>query len=156
MVSCAVNFVPCLLEQIKDYQSDSARDPVLEALIKPAAELSTEEISRLRFFPTVATDPSPDHLQEKSAEFLFAFSTPEKREKSELLNLRQEIFFWPLRLFSAPQPEKSSRLTVSPYYHPLLPLWLISLVKLVSKHLICLTLSTGKTPAGSSDLENTL
>jgi len=121
---CAVNFVPCLLEQIKDYQSQSARDPVLEALIKPAAKLSAEEISRLkRFFPTVAAEPCPDHLQEKVLQSFFSpLISPEKREKNELLNLRQEIFSDLFNYFQRLSQKKIVELTVSPYYHALLPL----------------------------------
>jgi hypothetical protein len=49
---CTINLVPCLLEQIKDYQDQLVYDPVLDALTRPADGLSEEDILRLkRFFP---------------------------------------------------------------------------------------------------------
>ena len=121
---CTINLVPCLLEQIKDYQSQLARDLVFDSLIKPAEELSVDEILRLkRFFPTAASEASPHHLQEKAlGSFFSPLLSPEKRDKKGLLNLRQEIFSDLLNYFLRLCQKKTIELTVSPYYHPLLPL----------------------------------
>ncbi|MDD8019636.1 MAG: glycoside hydrolase family 57 protein [Acidobacteriota bacterium] len=121
---CTINLVPCLLEQIKDYQSQQARDPVLDSLIKPARELSEEEISRLkRFFPKETAEVSPAKLQENVLQSFFSpLLSPEKKDKKELLELRQQIFSDLFSYFQRLSHKKILELTISPYFHPLLPL----------------------------------
>ena len=121
---CTINLVPCLLEQIKDYQNQQVSDPVLDSLTGPADDLSEEDILRLkRFFPKEAQGASGPELQEKVLRSFFSpLLLPEKKDKRELLYLRQQLLSDLFNYFQRLHQKKFIELTVSPYYHPLLPL----------------------------------
>ncbi len=121
---CTINLVPSLLEQIVDYAEEQACDPVLQALSKPAEKLSTEEFALLkRFFPVFHSEDSPARLQQRILEFHFSpLLQSETRSKEELLQLRSSILKELINYFKKLNRQGLIELTVTPFYHPLLPL----------------------------------
>lgn len=121
---CTINLVPCLLEQIKDYAEGRANDPLLSTLEKPADSLTEEEISRLkRFFPQARVSGSAAEIQKSVlASFFSPLEQPEEKSQEELLNLRKLIFAQIFDFFKELKNKNLLELTISPYYHPLLPL----------------------------------
>ncbi len=121
---CTVNLVPCLVKQIKDYQTSQVIDPVLESLLKPAESLSDEEISRLkRWFHQSRSAASNEELQyQVLVSFFSPLLHPERKSREELLSLREEIFKQILEYFKRLKDLGYLEITATPYYHPLLPL----------------------------------
>jgi len=121
---CVINLVPCLLEQIEDYISEKADDRVLGALQRNPEKLSETDLNRLRrFFPFVAQEKSSEQIQKKVLNSFFSpLLEPEKKNREELLNLRKNIFQEILGYFSALRTRDLLEITLTPYYHPLLPL----------------------------------
>jgi len=114
------NFVPCLLEQIADYACGRAQDPCQLALEKHPDKLEAYEIELLHKFVPGEKDPASLQLQSLRSFFSPVDNLP--ADKDDLLALQkkiyQEIFF----LYQRLREENRAELTVSPYYHPLLPL----------------------------------
>lgn len=121
---CTVNLVPCLLEQIKGYAENKARDMILHALLKQPEKLTEKEIIRLkRFFPRFCELGSPSELQKKVLEFFFSpLDLPEGKSREELFQLREKIFSEIIDYFLKLKKKNILELTVSPYYHSILPL----------------------------------
>lgn len=121
---CTINLVPCLLEQLVDYAEGRADDRLLEALQKKPEELSQEEIDDLkRFFPRFHQEETAAGLQRRVLEFFFSpLARPEEKSREELLNLRKDILSGLLPRFRKLRSAGLLELTVTPYYHPLLPL----------------------------------
>ncbi len=121
---CTINLVPSLLQQLDDYARERATDPVLEALQKRPEKLSQEEIDSLkRFFPHLHQETSAPGLQRRVLEFFFSpLARPEEKSRQELLDLRKEILAGLLPYFKNLRLTGLLELTVTPYYHPLLPL----------------------------------
>lgn len=121
---CTINLVPCLLEQIIDYAENRAADSILRALQKPPEKLTEEEISRLkRFFPQFHSIYSPSELQKKVLiSFFSPLERPEEKSREELFHLREKIFSEIIGYFGQLKNKKLLELTISPYYHPLLPM----------------------------------
>lgn len=121
---CAINLVPCLLEQIQDYISGKARDAVLESLLLPPEKLKEADLIRLqRFFPQAAGERSFELWTKKVLNGFFSpLLEPEKKSREELLELRQKIFQEIFDYFLSLRNKGLLELTLTPYYHPLLPL----------------------------------
>jgi len=122
--SCTINLVPCLLEQIKDYAENKARDAVLNALLKQPDRLNEREIIKLkRFFPRFQGIVSASELQKKVLHFFFSpLDLSERKSREGLLSLREKIFSTMIDYFLKLKRKNLVELTVSPYYHPILPL----------------------------------
>jgi alpha-amylase/alpha-mannosidase (GH57 family) len=117
---CTYNFVPCLLEQIKEYADGKADDPYLAAVEKNPDSLTFSDIQLLRRFGL--NDPDRKKLQ---AETLRAFFPPlltKPAGREELLALRREILVGLLPAYRRLMEKGLAELITSPYYHPLLPL----------------------------------
>jgi alpha-amylase/alpha-mannosidase (GH57 family) len=121
---CAINLVPCLLEQMEDYAQNRAEDPFFDSLLKTPEKLRAEDLSRWRrFFPSLAEEKSTAVAQKKVLNSFFSpLLEPEKKTRDELLHLRQKIFQEILGYFSALKNKNLLEITLTPYYHPLLPL----------------------------------
>lgn len=121
---CTINLVPCLLEQLVDYAEDRAVDPVLESLQKEPEKLNQEDTDRLnRFFPHFHQETTGASLQRRVLEFFFSpLVRPEGKSRDELLSLRKDILAGLLPYFQKLRSNRLLELTVTPYYHPLLPL----------------------------------
>ena len=121
---CTINLVPCLLEQIEDYAEGRAVDAVWTSLEKPADRLSPEELEKLkRFFPQFHSLSSAPELQLKVLGFFFSpLLRPEEKTRDELLSLRRDILTGLIPYFQKLYNRRLLELTVTPYYHPLLPL----------------------------------
>lgn len=121
---CTINLVPCLLEQINDYAENKAIDSVLLALQKPDDKLTEDEILKLkRFFPQEHSAGSASELQRLVlASFFSPLDRPEEKSREELLHLRKKIFAGIFDYFKQLKNKNLLELTISPYYHPLLPL----------------------------------
>ncbi|MDI6698088.1 MAG: glycoside hydrolase family 57 protein [Candidatus Saccharicenans sp.] len=121
---CTINLVPCLLEQLVDYAEGRADDRLLESLQKRPEELSPEEIADLkRFFPRFHHEETAAGLQRRVLEFFFSpLARPEEKSREQLLSLRKDILSGLLPYFRQLRSAGLLELTVTPYYHPLLPL----------------------------------
>lgn len=121
---CTINLVPSLLQQMNDYAEGKALDKIQLALEKPAEKLNSEELTILkRFFPKFSKEDSPQKLQQIIlAQFFSPLDQPEIKSQSELLALRKKIFSTIFGYFRQLKIDQLLELTVSPYYHPLLPL----------------------------------
>ncbi|MGB9905868.1 MAG: glycoside hydrolase family 57 protein [Candidatus Saccharicenans sp.] len=121
---CTINLVPCLLEQIEDYAAGRAVDAVWTSLEKPADRLSPEEQDRLkRFFPQFHSESSARELQLRVLQSFFSpLLKPEEKTRDELLGLGQDILSGLIPYFQKLDARRLLELTVTPYYHPLLPL----------------------------------
>lgn len=121
---CTINLVPCLLEQIEDYVGNRAIDAVWTSLEKPDDRLSPEELDRLkRFFPQFHTESSVRELQLKVLRSFFSpLLRPEEKTREELMSLRRDILTGLIPYFQKLYSRGLLELTVTPYYHPLIPL----------------------------------
>lgn len=121
---CTINLVPCLLEQLLDYVEGRAVDPVLESLQKEPEKLSQDETDRLRrFFPHFHQENTVAGLQRRVLEFFFSpLVRPNEKSREELLSHRQDILTGLLPYFRRLRATRLLELTVTPHYHPLLPL----------------------------------
>jgi len=117
---CTFNFVPCLLEQIEDYAAGIANDPFQEALEIHPDRLSAREIERLRQF--VSDETRPAVLQQRALESFFSPIDDIRADKDELLKRQKEILGGLVPRYKKLRREGKAELTVSPYYHPLLPM----------------------------------
>lgn len=114
------NFVPCLLEQIGDYAKGIANDPVQSALELPPDGLGPYEIECLRRL--VPDETRASRLQQRALESFFSPIDEVKHDKQELLNKQKDIQRNLIPLWKRLWQEGIVELTVSPYYHPLLPM----------------------------------
>jgi alpha-amylase/alpha-mannosidase (GH57 family) len=114
------NFSPCLLEQIQDYAQGFASDPFQLALELPPERLSPYELERLRKF--IPNETRPSLLQKRALESFFSPLENRKDDKHNLLNRQKEILQGLVPLYKKLLQKKIIELTVSPYYHALLPL----------------------------------
>ncbi len=121
---CAINLVPCLLEQMQDYALEKACDPLLDSLEKNPAKLSQSDLERLRrFFPFAAQQISAESMQKKVLDSFFSpLLEPEKKSQDELINFRKSIFQGIFDYFKILRDQGLLEITLTPYYHPLLPL----------------------------------
>ena len=117
---CAFNFVPCLLEQLIEYASGTARDPFQEALEKDPGALSYTDISLLR--KIVPDEGEPALVQAKALQAMFSPLQKAGKDKAGLLALQKEIQRDLIPLFKRLKKDGLVELLTSPYYHPLLPL----------------------------------
>ena len=114
------NFVPCLLEQIEDYALGLANDPFQLALELPPDQLGPIETERLRKFGPRETKPSL--LQAKALASFFSPVDPLPSGREAMLARRLEILGGLLPRWRRLFDEGRTELTVSPYYHPILPM----------------------------------
>jgi alpha-amylase/alpha-mannosidase (GH57 family) len=118
---CTFNFVPCLVEQILDYAEGRALDPFQLSLELPPDRLGPYEIGRLRKFVSVPED-RVSVLQRLALESFFSPVDGADHGHDALLarqkEIRRDLIPTWRRLFH----ERKTELTVSPYYHPLLPM----------------------------------
>jgi alpha-amylase/alpha-mannosidase (GH57 family) len=117
---CTFNFVPCLLEQIEDYAQGRARDPYQLALEIPPDRLGLYEIERLKKF--VADSLGAEKLQLRALQSFFSPIDEIPEDKTALLIKQKEILAAVIPFYRRLYQEGKIELTVSPYYHPLLPL----------------------------------
>ncbi len=118
---CTYNFVPCLLEQMEDYASGRARDPFQEAMEKDPARLRPEDMARLRFLVPEAGD-IPSLPMAALQSFFSPVDEPLPRDREGLLEKQKAVRRAVLPLFKRLAEAGLAELTVSAYYHPLLPL----------------------------------
>jgi alpha-amylase/alpha-mannosidase (GH57 family) len=114
------NFVPCLLEQIDDYVQGIANDPFRLAIEIPADHLGPIEIDRLRKF--IPDETKASLLQTKALRSFFSPMDDIPEDRQELLHRQKEILRQLVPLWNRLGREGKAELTVSPYYHPLLPM----------------------------------
>jgi alpha-amylase/alpha-mannosidase (GH57 family) len=117
---CTYNFVPCLLEQIEDYARGEALDPFQLALELPPDRLGPIEIERLRKF--VPLETRAGRLQKAALASFFSPIDPIPDDPAELLARQKEIHRSLIPMWVKLETERKAELTVSPYYHPLLPM----------------------------------
>jgi alpha-amylase/alpha-mannosidase (GH57 family) len=118
---CTFNFVPCLVDQIEDYAEGRARDPFQLALELPPDRLGPYEILRLRKFVSAPEDRI-SVLQRLALESFFSPVDPVGGDRDTLLARRRDILNGLLPMWRRLSLERQTELTVSPYYHPLLPM----------------------------------
>ena len=114
------NFVPCLLEQIEDYALGLANDPFQLALELPPDRLGPVEADRLRRF--VPDETRPSVLQARALASFFSPVDPLPRDREEMLARRREILGGLIPRWRELGARGRAELTVTPYYHPLLPM----------------------------------
>lgn len=114
------NFVPCLLEQIEDYASGAANDPFQLALELPPDRLGPVETERLRKF--VPGESKPSVLQVEALASFFSPVEPKPAGREAMLARRLEILGGLIPRWRRLSAEGRTELTVSPYYHPILPM----------------------------------
>jgi len=117
---CTYNFVPCLLEQIEDYARGEALDPFQLALEMPPDRLGPVEIERLRKFAPSETQAG--RLQKAAREAFFSPIDPLPEDPAEQFARQKEIHSTLLPTWKRLGDGRKAELTVSPYYHPLLPM----------------------------------
>ncbi|MCX6562830.1 MAG: glycoside hydrolase family 57 protein [Candidatus Aminicenantes bacterium] len=117
---CTFNFVPCLLDQIEDYAKGAALDPFQLALEVPPDRLGPIEIERLRKFAPDETRPTA--LQQKALTSFFSPIDAIAADKFELLDRQRRIQQDLIPSWVRLSREGKTELTVTPYYHPLLPM----------------------------------
>jgi len=117
---CAYNFVPCLLEQIEDYARGEALDPFQLALELPPDRLGPVEIERLRKF--VPDETHAERLQRAALAAFFSPIDPPSDDRAELFARQKEIQRSLIPYWHRLGAGRKAELTVSPYYHPLLPM----------------------------------
>jgi alpha-amylase/alpha-mannosidase (GH57 family) len=117
---CTYNFAPCLLEQIEDYARGTALDPFQLALELPPERLGPDEIERLRKFVTDETHAL--RLQRRALESFFSPIDPLPADPAGMFQRQKEIHQGLIPLWKKLGDERRAELTVSPYYHPLLPM----------------------------------
>jgi len=117
---CTYNFVPCLLEQIEDYARGEALDPFQLALELPLDRLGPIEIERLRKF--VPSETQASRLQKAARESFFSPIDPLPADPAELFARQKEIQRNLIPMWARLDASHKVELTVSPYYHPLLPM----------------------------------
>jgi alpha-amylase/alpha-mannosidase (GH57 family) len=117
---CAFNYVPCLLEQVEDYASGRADDRLLNAVRKPPAGLTADDLGLLRRL--APGEAAPDRLQTSALRACFNPLTPTEEEKDELLKAQAEILRGLIPRVRELGTKGVVELTTTPYYHPLLPL----------------------------------
>lgn len=117
-----VNFVPCLLDQIEEYAEGRARDPWLEALAKPASRLTTEDRARLGLIVPLAGETDIAALRERARRaYLSPLAGPEA-EGDSFPGYARKAMAALIPAYRRLREERLAEITVSPYYHPLLPL----------------------------------
>lgn len=117
---CTYNFAPCLLEQIEDYAQGTALDPFQLALELPPDRLGPVEIERLRKF--VPDETHATRLQRRALESFFSPIDPLPADAAGMFHRQKEIHQGLIPLWKKLSDERRAELTVSPYYHPLLPM----------------------------------
>ena len=117
---CTFNFVPCLLDQIEDYAQGLALDPFQLALELPPDRLGPFEIERLKKF--VPKETTTKELQRKALESFFSPLETLPPDKFERLELQRKIHRELIPAWVRIGRERKAELTVTPYYHPLLPM----------------------------------
>jgi len=117
---CTFNFVPCLLDQIEDYARGLALDPYQLALELPPDRLGPFEIERLRKLAPKGTGEA--ELQAKALESLFSPLDRIPADKFERFELQRRIHRDLIPDWVRLGREGKAELTVTPYYHPLLPM----------------------------------
>lgn len=117
---CTFNFVPCLLEQIEDYAKGEALDPFQLALEIPPDRLGPVEIDRLRRI--VPGETHPTALQKKALQAFFSPVDEISEDKFELFDRQRNILRNLIPNWSRLRREGRAELTITPYYHPLLPM----------------------------------
>lgn len=117
---CTYNFVPCLLEQMADYELGLASDPWQAALEKAPASLTEDDRGLLRLLlprGREAADLSCDALRE-----LFSPIDPLPPDREGLFGLQSEIRRRVLPAYRDLEAAGLAELTASAYYHPILPM----------------------------------
>jgi alpha-amylase/alpha-mannosidase (GH57 family) len=114
------NFVPCLLDQIEDYALGLANDPFQLALELPPDMLGPIEIERLRKF--IPDETKPSILQAKALASFFSPAEPPPSGREAMLARRVEIIGGLIPRWRRLLEERRTELTVTPYYHPILPM----------------------------------
>ena len=117
-----VNFVPCLLEQIRQYAAGEALDPFEQALAKEPDLLTAADCELLRRVIPRSQATAPEALQLEALRSCFSpLDDPETKTREELLELKREVLLGLLPAYGRLRADGLIELTTSPYYHPLLP-----------------------------------
>ncbi|MDD8025880.1 MAG: glycoside hydrolase family 57 protein [Acidobacteriota bacterium] len=117
---CTFNFVPCLLEQLLDYETGRARDPWQAALEKDPDDLSASEREIIRLHMPPGSDPSA--WPKKALREIFSPIDPLPEDRTGLLERQAEIRRRLLPAYGRLEEEGRAELTASAYYHPILPM----------------------------------
>jgi alpha-amylase/alpha-mannosidase (GH57 family) len=117
-----VNFVPCLLEQIREYAAGEALDPFEQALAKEPDLLTAADCELLRRVVPRSRATAPEALQLEALRSCFSpLDEPEMKTRDELLELKRTALRELLPAYGRLRANGLIELTTSPYYHPLLP-----------------------------------
>jgi alpha-amylase/alpha-mannosidase (GH57 family) len=117
---CTYNFVPCLMEQIKEYADGTANDPYLSALEKKPDTLTFADVQLLRKFGL--SEPDRKTLQADSLRSFFSPLLTRAQSREDLLSLRKKIVEDLLADYRRLMEKGWAEIITSPYYHPILPL----------------------------------
>ncbi len=118
----AFNFVPCLIEQIGEYSSGRADDPVERALACPPDKLTSRETGLLRKITGGQHAAGPTEIQDMALRRFFPpFDEVVDMDREKLLVQKNLILKGLLPRYGKMAREGRIELFTSPYYHPLLP-----------------------------------
>jgi alpha-amylase/alpha-mannosidase (GH57 family) len=117
---CTFNIVPCLAEQIRDYASGRAHDPVQKCFESRPENLSPADLERLRPFAPGESDPA--RLQVEALRSFFSPVDPIPGDLEALLQGQRFILSGLLDRFRKLSEEGRVEIMTTPYFHPLTPL----------------------------------
>jgi alpha-amylase/alpha-mannosidase (GH57 family) len=117
---CTFNFVPCLLEQLKEYAEGKADDPYLEAMRQAPEKLRAEQFRLLQ--KIVPEEKDKEKIQLAALQSYFSPLVKLDDNKENLLEMQKRIFESIIPLYRQLAEKGVIEITTSPYYHPLLPL----------------------------------
>jgi alpha-amylase/alpha-mannosidase (GH57 family) len=120
---CTFNLVPCLLEQIEDYGTGKAVDPVQALLEADPGKLGPADCERLRrFVPPGTGAANPGEIQRLALRSYFSPVVDPGQDKDTLLSNQKSIWRKVIPYYKRLWRGGLVELTTSAYYHPLLPL----------------------------------
>jgi alpha-amylase/alpha-mannosidase (GH57 family) len=114
------NFVPCLLEQMDDYEKGLAEDPWQAALEKAPSDLTEPERELLRLL--LPAGRHGDDVPGLALREIFSPVDPLPADRDALLGRQAEIRRRVLPAYRDLEAAGRVELTASAYYHPILPM----------------------------------
>jgi len=120
---CTFNLVPCLLEQIEDYSTGRAVDPIQELLQADPRKLKPADVERLcRFLPPGTSPSDPGEAQRLALRSFFSPAVDIGHDRDVLLDEQKRTWKKVIPYYKKIWQDGHIELTTSAYYHPLLPL----------------------------------